>query len=245
MLYFAFLHIATRETIKRQNTTLPQAKTPTAQALGKARQAMSDITITTARPEQAEALAQHQRICFPTLDPNAWMSAEDFLAQIRIFPQGQHVALDGDQVVGQSSTLRVRGEQAFAQHSFLGITGNVTFSTHDPQGEWLYGADMSVHPDYRGRKISKLLYNTRKDLIRQLGLRGMVAGGQLAGYHHHRHHLGVEEYIAQVVRGDLTDPTLTPQLRSGFTVRGVLWHYLDDAEHGAEASLIVWENLDR
>ena len=206
---------------------------------------MSEIIITNARPEHAEALARHQQICFPTLDPQAWMTAEDFLGQIRIFPEGQHVALDGERVVGQSSTLRVRGELAFAQHSFLGITGNVSFSTHDPHGEWLYGTDMSVHPDYRGRKISKLLYNARKQLIRRLGLRGMVAGGQLAGYHHHRAELGVERYIDKVVRGELADPTLTPQLRSGFVVRGVLWHYLDDAEHGAEASLIVWENPDR
>lgn len=205
---------------------------------------MSDITIANARPEHAEALARHQQICFPTLDPAAWMSANDFLTQLRTFPEGQHVALDGEQVVGQSSTLRVRTEQAFAQHSFLGITGNVTFSTHDPQGEWLYGADMSVHPGYRGRKISKLLYNARKDLIRRLGLRGMVAGGQLAGYHHYRAQIGVEEYIDKVVRGELADPTLTPQLRSGFAVKGVLWNYLDDAEHGAEASLIVWENPD-
>ena len=205
---------------------------------------MSELTITNARPEHAEAMARHQQICFPTLDPQAWMTAEDFLAQIGTFPEGQHVALESERVVGQSSTLRVRGEQAFAQHSFLGITGNVTFSTHDPQGEWLYGADMSVHPSYRGRKISKLLYNARKELIRRLGLRGMVAGGQLAGYHHHRADMGVEEYINKVVHGELADPTLTPQLRSGFVVRGVLWHYLDDAEHGAEASLIVWENPD-
>ena len=205
---------------------------------------MSDITITNARPEHAAALAEHQKICFPTLDPEAWMSADDFLAQMRVFPEGQHVALDGERVVGQSSTLRVREDQAFAQHSFLGITGNVTFSTHDPQGEWLYGADMSVHPEYRGRKISKLLYNARKDLIRQLGLRGMVAGGQLSGYHDYREQMGIEESINKVVRGELADPTLTPQLRSGFEVRDILWHYLDDAEHGAEASLIVWENPD-
>ena len=205
---------------------------------------MRDITITTARPEHAEALAQHQRICFPTLDPEAWMTAEDFLAQMQVFAEGQHVALDGDRVVGQSSTLRVSGAQAFAQHSFMGITGNVTFSTHDPAGEWLYGADMSVHPEYRGLKLSKRLYDARKDLIRRLGLRGMVAGGQMPGYHHYRDQLSVEEYIDRVVRGELADPTLTPQLRSGFVVRGILWHYLDDAEHGSEASLIVWENSE-
>ncbi|HWQ13235.1 MAG TPA: GNAT family N-acetyltransferase [Roseiflexaceae bacterium] len=199
------------------------------------------IIITNTRPEHIEQLVIHQRVCFPTLDPNAWMRAEDFEAQLRVFPEGQHVALDGERVVGQSTTLRV-GEEAFAQHTFLGITGRLRLTTHRPDGPWLYGADMSVHPDYRGRKISKLLYDARKQLVRRLGMRGMVAGGQLSGYHHYRAQMGVEEYIARVVAGEIADPTLTPQLRSGFVVRGVLWDYLDDAAHGREASLIVWEN---
>lgn len=201
------------------------------------------IIITNSRPEHIEQLVRHQQICFPTLAPDAWMRAEDFAAQLRVFPEGQHVALDGERVVGQSTTLRV-GEEAFEQHSFLGITAHLRLGTHNPQGAWLYGADMSVHPEYRGRKISKLLYNTRKELVRNLGMRGIVAGGQLSGYHHHRTELGVEEYIERVARGELVDPTLTAQLRSGFVVRGVLWDYLDDAEHGREASLIVWENTD-
>jgi len=54
--------------------------------------------------------------------------------------------------------------------------------------------------------------------------------------------MSVEEYAAQVARGELTDPTLTPQLRNGFVVRGILHDYLHDAELGDEATLIVWEN---
>jgi GNAT superfamily N-acetyltransferase len=199
------------------------------------------IVITNTRVEHIDQLVTHQQICFPTLDPDAWMRREDFEAQLRAFPDGQHVALDGERVVAQSTTLRV-GDEAFEQHSFLGITGHLRLTTHKPRGKWLYGADMSVHPDYRGRKISTMLYNARKDLVRRLGMRGMVAGGQLAGYHNYRDALSVEAYIERAVRGELVDPTLTPQLRSGFVVRGVLWEYLDDAEHGREASLIVWEN---
>jgi GNAT superfamily N-acetyltransferase len=202
-----------------------------------------DIVVTNTRPEHITQLVTHQQVCFPTLDPDAWMRAEHFESQLRIFPEGQFVALDGERVIGQATALRV-GAEAFAEHTFLGITGNLFLTTHDPHGPWLYGADMSVHPDYRGRKISKLLYDARKDLVRRLGVRGIVAGGQLAGYHNYRAQMGVEEYLDRVVRGELVDPTLTAQLRSGFSVRGVLWNYLDDAEHGAEASIIVWENLD-
>jgi GNAT superfamily N-acetyltransferase len=139
---------------------------------------MSEIRIANTRPEHLAALAEHQKICFPTLDPSEWMTAEHFASHLRLFPEGQHVALDGERVVGQSSTFRIGGARALGQHQYMDILGQSYFTNHDPHGEWLYGADMSVHPDYRGRKISTMLYNARKDLVRRLGLR------QLGGRRH-------------------------------------------------------------
>jgi GNAT superfamily N-acetyltransferase len=147
---------------------------------------MSTITITNTRPEHIAQLVAHQRICFPTLDPSEWMRAEHFASHLRLFPAGQHVALDGERVIGQSSTFRIAGERALVQHEYMDILGQSFFTNHDPQGEWLYGADMSVHPDYRGRKVSAMLYDARKALVRRLGLRGMVAGGMIPGYKEHR-----------------------------------------------------------
>jgi GNAT superfamily N-acetyltransferase len=206
--------------------------------------AMSDITITNTRIEHIAALAEHQRICFPTLDPSEWMTAEHFTSHLRLFPEGQHVALDGDKVVGQSSTFRIAGARALNQHQYMDILGQSYFTNHDPNGEWLYGADMSVHPDYRGRKISTLLYNARKDLVRRLGLRGMVAGGMIPGYRNYRDRMGVAEYAIAVAAGTLIDPTLTPQLRAGFKLHGILYDYIDAGDLGNDATLIVWENPD-
>jgi GNAT superfamily N-acetyltransferase len=203
---------------------------------------MTDIIITNTRPEHLEALAEHQKICFPTLDPAEWMTAEHFAAHLRVFPEGQHVALDGERVVGQSSTFRVREDQVFRPHRFPDIIAGGYFANHDPRGEWLYGADMSVHPDYRGRRISSMLYGARKDLIRRLNMSGMVAGGMLPGYNAHKDAMSVEEYVERVARGELADPTLTPQLRSGFVVRGILRDYIDDSRITPHGTLIVWEN---
>src|SRR5215213_299860 len=133
---------------------------------------MTMIQITNTRPEHLPALAEHQRICFPTLAPEEWMTEEHFASHLRLFPEGQHVALDGTRVIGQSSTFRISGARALNQHQYMDILGQSYFTNHDPNGEWLYGADMSVHPDYRGRKISKMLYDARKELVRRLGLRG-------------------------------------------------------------------------
>jgi GNAT superfamily N-acetyltransferase len=170
------------------------------------------------------------------------MREPHFESQLRLFPEGQHVALDAGRVVGQSSTFRCRSELALAPHIFHEIIAGGFFSGHDPQGEWLYGADMSVHPDYRGRGIATRLYNTRKELVRHLGMRGMVAGGMLPGYQHHRERLSVEQYVGAVVRGELSDPTLTPQLRNGFVVRGILRGYIQAGELGSDATLLVWED---
>jgi hypothetical protein len=53
--------------------------------------------------------------------------------------------------------------------------------------------------------------------------------------------MSVEAYVAEVVAGRLSDPTLTPQLRNGFQVRGVLRDHIRAGELGNDAALIVWE----
>jgi hypothetical protein len=49
------------------------------------------------------------------------------------------------------------------------------------------------------------------------------------------------EYVAKVVAGELTDPTLSFQLSNGFEVRGLLDNYIEDAADDGWAALIVWE----
>jgi GNAT superfamily N-acetyltransferase len=199
------------------------------------------ITIEPTRHTHIPQLVCHQQLCFPGVNPSDWMDAAMFEAQLAVFPAGQHVALDGERVVGQSSTFIIAGVRAFAQHTYREITAHNRFTLHDPAGDWLYGADMSVHPDYRGRGVARLLYETRKELVRRLGLRGIVAGGALPGYAAHAARLSVDDYIAEVVAGRLVDPTLTPQLRCGFVVQGVLRGYLPGGDPVYDdATLLVW-----
>jgi GNAT superfamily N-acetyltransferase len=205
---------------------------------------MSDITVVNTTPEHIDQLEQLQIICYPTLAPEHRMRRPHFESQLRIFPEGQHVALVGGQVVGQSSTLRVSLDFAHPQHTFDELIAGGYFTTHEPEGPWLYGADVSTHPQFRRRGVASALYSARKALCRRLNLRGMVAGGMLPGYRHHRGRMPVEAYIERVASGELADPTLTAQLRNGFVARGVLHGYLHDAELGDDAALIVWDNPD-
>jgi GNAT superfamily N-acetyltransferase len=197
------------------------------------------ITIENTRPEHAPVLEALQRIVYPTLDPTHWLRREHIEAHLELFPAGQFVALDGDRPVGMTATLRIDYDFAHPDHIFDEIIAGGYFTTHDPHGPWLYGADMSVLPDYRGQGIARRLYAARHTLVQQLNLRGQIIGGMLPGFRHYRGQMTVDVYVDRVAAGTLVDPTLSVQLRNGFEVRGILRGYLHDAELGNDAALLV------
>ncbi len=203
---------------------------------------MPEIRLVTLGPAHAEALEQLQVDCYPTLEPSERMRREHFLSHARLFPEGNFVALAGERVVGLGSGFLTDFDLERPDHTFQEIIAGGFYTNHDPLGAWYYGGDLSVHPDYRGKGIGKRLYDARKALVQRLGRRGIVAGGLLPGYAAHKPHLSVQAYVAQVVAGEVSDPTLTFQLGNGFRVQGLLEEYLADAASDNWATLIVWEN---
>lgn len=190
----------------------------------------------------AEELEEIEHLSFPMANRDDLLSAEDIRAYAEVFPEGYFVArLDG-RFVGQGAGIYLDFDFDHPQHTIAGITGEHQCGNHDPEGDWYYGTDISVHPDFRGRGIGRLLYEARKDLVRKDGKRGIIAGGSLPGYFHHKAMMSAAEYVDRVVVGELTDPTLTFQLANGFEVRGMLEGYLEDEADDGWATLIVWEN---
>lgn len=205
---------------------------------------MSEIKIANIRPEYFEGLEELQRVCYPTLDPRELMRVEHYTKQYEIFPEGQFVALDGDRVVGQGSGFFIDFDFEHPDHTFFDICAGFYFTNHDPEGGYYYGADISVHPDYRRRGIGGMLYEARKGLVKRYNKRGIVAGGLIPGYAQHKQDMTVHEYVERVVAGELYDPTLTFQLRNGFQVRGLIQDYIEDSASDNWATLIEWVNPD-
>ena len=174
-------------------------------------------------------------------------SAGMLRGQMAQFPQGQFVAVSGERIVGYCATFRIAEEVALAPHTWGEITGGGFAARHDPQGDWLYGMDVCVDPDYRGLRIGRRLYAARKKLCQKLGLRGIVFGGRLPGLGKRLARYGsAEAYVEAVVGGRVRDATLSFQLRNGFELVRVLPNYLPgDRESLGHAALLVWRNPDR
>ncbi|MCA9556606.1 MAG: GNAT family N-acetyltransferase, partial [Myxococcales bacterium] len=162
--------------------------------------------------------------------------------QLEAFPEGQLVATLRGKVVGYAASLIVTLGEESPWYSYNEITGAGTFTTHDPAGDTLYGADIGVHPKYRGRGISGLLYEARKHLVERLNLRRMVAGGRIPGFKEHAGRLSAEEYVAKVQAGELKDQALNAHLKAGYKVRGVHIGYLRDTESLDYATFLEYEN---
>ena len=199
----------------------------------------SGVVIASTGPEHAGPLAALQELCFPTLAPEQRFVAAHYRKHLELFPEGQFVALDGDRVVGGTSTCRLHFDFNHVGHSFDDVIQGGWLTSHEPDGDWLYGADISVHPDHRGRGLARGLYAARQHTVRRLGLEGQVTAGMMRGYGAVKDRMSAEEYYRGLANGSINDPTLSAQMRIGFELRGLLPHYVHDPVCDDYAVLIV------
>ncbi|PLW75706.1 bifunctional GNAT family N-acetyltransferase/carbon-nitrogen hydrolase family protein [Cohaesibacter celericrescens] len=166
-------------------------------------------------------------------------------SQIARFPDGQFIALFGDQIVGHAATFIIDSKIATKPHTWKEITAGGYASRHNPNGDILYGMEVSVDPETRGLRIGQRLYNMRKKLCVAMKLRGIVFGGRLPGYakQARKNGLAAEEYIEAVSAKKLKDNVLGFQLRNGFEIIGLLKNYLpSDTESMGYATHMQWHN---
>ena len=85
-------------------------------------------------------------------------SAEMLQGQQTHFPEGQFVVEYEGKIVGFCATFRINEAMALAPHTWMQITGGGFGAPATmPKGDWLYGMEIVVHPDYRGMRIGKRL----------------------------------------------------------------------------------------
>ncbi len=186
------------------------------------------LVITPARPEHAGDLEELQRVVFPTLLDSERFKAAHYLKHLELFPEGQWVGLDGDRVVAATATLRLHFDFDDRTHTFADIIQGGWLTSHQPDGDWLYGADIGVHPDYRGKGLAQALYAARQEVVWALGLKGQVTAGMMSGFGAVKHRMSAEAYYEGLVAGRINDPTLSMQQRIGFEFRALLKNYLTD-----------------
>ncbi|HTQ60885.1 MAG TPA: GNAT family N-acetyltransferase [Candidatus Solibacter sp.] len=175
-------------------------------------------------------------------DQLTW-SQEELARHLAVFPEGQLVAVDDTgRILGSASSLIIDWDDYAEFAKWSTITGQGTFCTHHPMGNTLYGADMCVDPLARRQGIGTLLYQARKKMVKERGLKRLLTGGRLPWYAQVAQEMTPQQYVSDVIKGKRKDPTLSFQLANGLVVLNVVPEYLDDSESRGFATLLEWLN---
>ncbi len=195
------------------------------------------------RKSDIPKVVECQRAAYPDYPDDEQYGTRKFGLQFATFPEGQFLAEIDGRVIGYATSLIVQldGDDQF-KYKYGEITGEGTFSTHEPAGDTLYGSDIAVHPDYRGKGVSQRLYVERRKLLRRLNLRRMLAFGRLTGFAAYQGKLTAQEYVDAVTEGQLKDPALNAHLRAGYRVLQVRLDLMRDPASLDYATLLELPN---
>ena len=177
-------------------------------------------------------------------DHDVFWTHEQIRTLITIFPEGQVVIVVDDKIVGCALSIIVDYNMVKGDHTYAKVTGNETFNTHNPQGNILYGIEVFIHPDYRGLRLGRRMYEYRKELCEKLNLKAIMFGGRIPNYYKYADTMRPKEYIEKVRSREIYDPVLTFQLSNDFHVRRVIRNYLPNDEESKHcATLLQWDNI--
>ncbi len=188
------------------------------------------------------ALIEMQSLCFPGMQ--TW-GRDQIESQLEHFPEGQFcIEIDG-RLAASASSLILNYAPDLEWHNWSAVSDNGYIRNHQPKGDTLYGIEIMVHPDFRGMKLTRRLYQARKELCRERNLSRIIIAGRIPGYHLHADKMAASEYIELVKEKAIYDPVLTAQLSNGFSVEGLIPNYLpSDHESCGYATFLQWKNLD-
>lgn len=194
------------------------------------------------RAEDYSELARLMDVVYADIG-GAWPKTT-LMELIRLFPEGQLGIEDNGELVAVALTIRVNYDRFSNPHRYTDLITEEHVRGHDPEGDALYGLDVFVHPDYRGYRLGRRLYQARKDLCRDYNLKAILAGGRLPGYREHSDRFSMTEYLEQVENRAVHDPILSFQIANGFDVKRLMSRYLpEDESSGGYATLLEWDNI--
>jgi ribosomal protein S18 acetylase RimI-like enzyme len=176
---------------------------------------------------------------------------EAFESRIKTFPEGTLIALIDDKIVGVIVTQIINyNKENPLKKNWYEITDNGFIAkTHNPNGDTLYGVNLSVHPQYQNMGIGRKLMEFVGKLIIKRNLKQGVLGGRIPDYHKFANKITAEDYIKIDEKNKNNIPP-DPELlfyqkeywKIGLRVVKVMPNYFQDPDSLDYGVLLLWKN---
>jgi ribosomal protein S18 acetylase RimI-like enzyme len=202
----------------------------------------SQVIVRNITQNDVSKIVELQKVAFPYMAAEGVIWKREHLkSHIDVFPEGQFCVEYKGAIIGSCSSLIITLTPEYREHSWKEACGDSFFKNHDPNGDTLYAADVSTHPDHRRLGVASRLYEARKALAIRKNLRRIIGGGRLFNYCEHAE-MTPYDYVMKVKEGEIQEPVLMFQLSNGFEFIKILPNYLRDARSLNYATFIEWKN---
>ncbi|REJ73925.1 MAG: hypothetical protein DWQ34_02555 [Planctomycetota bacterium] len=165
---------------------------------------------------------------------------DQFEERIEKFPLGNICAIKEGRMVGLINMQRVHYDWDNPWPTWYEATNNGRLR-HDPDGEYLYGVNLSIAQNELLSGAGNLIMLRIGLLMMELGLRGIILGVRPLRYHRFADKMSFDEYLYDK-RGKIRDPELGMYCRMGFEIRKALPEYFEDPESVNYGVLLFSEN---
>lgn len=188
-------------------------------------------------------LIRIQQESFPPPFPSElWWNTEQLQNHVTLYQEGALcMEVDGE-LAGSITGLLIDFDPSHPDHTWEEVTDNGYIRNHRPNGNTLYIVDISVRPAYRKLGLGKWLMLSMYDVVIHNRLERLLGGGRMPGYYKKAGEMTAEQYLEEVIKGNLKDPVLTFLLRCGRTPLKVVANYLEDEESCNYSTLMEWKN---
>ncbi|MFC1662824.1 GNAT family N-acetyltransferase [Patescibacteria group bacterium] len=183
------------------------------------------------------------------VENNAWsseMAADErmFESRIKIFPEGQLVALIDNHIIGVVSAEIIIYDFSKPCKTWYELTDNGYIkNVHNQRGNVVFGVDLSVESSAQNKGVArKLLQEIGKMAIRK-NIQYGVLGGRLPGYYKFSDEMDANTYAKKTTQdGEPFDPELRFYKNSGLMIGKIIPNYFKDYQSMNYGIQLIWKN---
>ena len=186
------------------------------------------------------------------IERGAWKEAgaasrEMFESRIKTFPEGTLVAERDGEVLGVVSTERINYNIKKDAYTWYEVTDSGFIrNSHNPNGNIIYGVDMSVRPSFQNLGVGTRLLESIGKLAIRYNLKFGMLGGRIPNYYKYADKMSVEEYIKSTVNVGGKEKSLDPEInfykKAGLKIVKIIPNYYKDPDSLNYGVLLLWKN---
>lgn len=196
------------------------------------------------RPAHIEEMDAIMRVEESAWDEGQRATREQWASRIRTFNAGTLVATVSDKVVGLLSTEIIHNyDFELDALSWSEVTDNGYIrKTHTQDGTYLFGADLSIARGAPAAVKTGLLVAAGELAVRR-GLKGILLGSRMPGYHRFAHRMSPHDYVfGKRASGHPLDPEIYMYSKYSVKPIKVIPHYFADPHSLNYGVLLFWAN---